>query len=72
MTPPGASSTTDETSNQLGTITSNKNEVTNAKELPETGEKENKASTTLMGVLLIVLGDFFISSNKEKTIEITS
>ncbi|HCZ46050.1 MAG TPA: hypothetical protein DHV20_04815, partial [Brochothrix thermosphacta] len=47
MTPPGASSTTDETSNQLGTITSNKNEVTNAKELPETGEKENKASTTL-------------------------
>ncbi len=69
MTPPGASSTTDETSNQLGTITSNKNEVTNAKELPETGEKENKASTTLMGVLLIVLGIFSLVATRRKRLK---
>ncbi|WP_152792262.1 LPXTG cell wall anchor domain-containing protein [Brochothrix thermosphacta] len=56
----------------MGTITSNKNEVKNAKELPETGEKKDKASTTLMGLMLIVFGDTFISSNKEKTIEVTS
>ncbi|ODJ56210.1 hypothetical protein BFR41_04890 [Brochothrix thermosphacta] len=69
MTPPGASSTTDETSNQLGTITSNKNEVTNAKELPETGEKENKASTTLMGLMLIVLGILSLVATRRKRLK---
>ncbi|WP_373453444.1 LPXTG cell wall anchor domain-containing protein [Brochothrix thermosphacta] len=41
----------------------------NAKELPETGEKKDKASTTLMGLMLIVLGILSLVATRRKRLK---